>query len=144
MQLEGNRHFLAENPVSSDMWKLPEWITLQQHPQTCATTLHQCMYGLTDPDGKPTMKPTRLLASHPVLLEDLCTSCDNSHQHETLQGSTRGILRTRYAQTWPRRLVELMVRNIKRLLDTHHELHFFVRSDSTHSLPCFVHPMSGM
>ena len=47
------------------------------------------------------MKPTRFLASCSLMLSTFSSRCRGDHQHQHVEGSTRGILRSSYAQTWP-------------------------------------------
>ena len=114
-QLSKGRHFLVENPLPSELWSLPQWAKLRNNPLVCEVTLDQCMVGLCDPDGHPTKKATLLLASHPCLVKRLNRRCQGGHTHVQLAGSTRGIARCKFAQAWPRRMVELIVTGIQEL-----------------------------
>lgn len=114
-QLRNNNHFIVENPASSQLWNLKAWQQLRDHPQVGDVILDQCMVGLVDPAGTPTLKPTRFLASHPVLIRRLNIRCDGRHPHAQLAGSVNGVLRTKFAQSWPKRLVELLVQGILEL-----------------------------
>ena len=116
-QLRGQRHFFIENPQSSDQWGFSEWLNLEQHVDVTSCISDQCMLGLVDPDGKPTRKRSKFLASDWKLLQDLDPICDGCHIHQLLEGNVRGISRTKFAQTWPRRMIEILLRNIKRLMN---------------------------
>ena len=56
-QLKRGRHFLLENPLSSQAWKWLVW--LNQIPNYSAT-MHQCQTELKDHNGDFILKPTRL------------------------------------------------------------------------------------
>ena len=57
--LQAGRHFIAEHPQSSDLWKLPVWREISRHCNVARVLLHQCMVGLTGRrSGMPMLKPT--------------------------------------------------------------------------------------
>ena len=114
-QLNTGNHFLAENPLQSELWYLPKWKALRSHDSVSEVTLDQCTVGLCDPEGHLTQKSTLLLASHPCLINRLARRCQKDHPHVQLAGSAGGIPRCRYAQAWPRRMVELIVCGIVEL-----------------------------
>ena len=111
-QIQHGRHFVIENPLSSGLWELPSLVALRGMPGVSEITLDQCMVGLADPDGLLTRKSTRLLASCHSLVRRLAIRCTRDHPHVQLAGSKRGILRTRHAQVWPRRMLELLTEGI--------------------------------
>ena len=115
-QISVGNHFLVENPRDSEMWLLPMYALLRQSPEVCEVILDQCTVGLCDPDGHLTRKSTLLIASHPCLIKRLARRCQNDHPHVQLAGSTQGVSRCKYAQAWPRRMVELIVEGIQELL----------------------------
>jgi len=117
LQLKSSRHFLIENPVPSDLWNLPCWLPVKAHACVVFAIFDQCMMGQCDPDGIPTRKATGLLASHDILVQDFHVRCDGSHVHVSLEGSVRGISRCRYAQTWPRRMLECICKAVKKLMN---------------------------
>ena len=101
-------HFLIENPWSSEMWELPSFVRLADacgHWAYC----EQCSVGLCDPDGIPTKKPTAFLGSCEAIVHRLRRTCLGGHEHIALAGQAHGISRCRFAQSWPRKLVELVV-----------------------------------
>ena len=75
-------------------------------------TLDQCEVGLVDPDGVPTRKSTKFMASAETLVSRLRLRCMGLHRHALLAGSTQGINRCRFAQTWPKKLTELLAQGI--------------------------------
>ena len=114
-QLSKGRHFFVENPQASELWLLPQWVKLRSQAGVCETILDQCRVGLCDPEGHIVRKSTLLLASHPCLLRRLNLRCQKDHVHVQLAGSALGISRCRFAQAWPRRMVELIVCGIEEL-----------------------------
>ena len=117
-QQHHKNHFLIENPLTSELWRLSSWIKIRNSEDVFETVLDQCMVGLRDPEGHFTRKSTLLVASHPALIRRLQLRCDHSHQHVQLAGSVQGVQRTRWAQAWPRRMVELIVDGIQEVLRT--------------------------
>ena len=115
-QLSKGRHFFVENPQTSELWSLPQWCKLRSTPGVTEVVLDQCQVGLCDPEGHVVRKSTLLLASHPCLLRRLNLRCKRDHVHVQLAGSVGGISRCRWAQAWPRRMVELIVCGIQELL----------------------------
>ena len=111
-QVQHGRHFVIENPATSDMWDLPKMKELRHHSNTVEITCDQCMLGLRDPEGHFTRKSTKFIASDIRLIQRLGKRCDHSHHHEPLAGNVNGISRCKYAQVWPRRLLELLAMGI--------------------------------
>ena len=108
-QLTHHRHFLIENPLSSELWKLEAFQRLLSLPQVVFTRCDQCMMGLVDPTGVPTLKPTGFMASHQLLVKRLHVLCDRSHEHQKLEGQVNGVSRCRFAQAWPYKLCEKII-----------------------------------
>ena len=115
VQLDHGDHFLAENPLNSDLWTLPSWVKLASRPGVVTAKLHQCQVGLTDIHGQPVRKATLLMASDEALVRRLRRLCPGDHEHSILQGSDEGGRKTRQAQTWPMKMVGLIVDGIKDL-----------------------------
>ena len=111
-QLTRGLHFIVENPEQSDLWKLPLFTTLLGDARVVQAILDQCQVGLVDPEGSPTKKPTRFIASHINLIRRLRLRCNGEHIHALLAGNVCGYSRCKYAQVWPRRLVELLAAGI--------------------------------
>jgi hypothetical protein len=76
------------------------------------------MYGLVDPDGIPMFKPTLLVASDIALLKHLNKLCNKQHPHVHIAGSTRGIPRSRAAQTWPDKLCTAIAIGVGEMLSS--------------------------
>lgn len=113
-QLYNGRHFIAENPRTSQLWDLESWKEVLRH--SVSVVLDQCSVGLKDPTGVPTLKPTLIVASDWTLIKRLNRRCSGQHTHAQLAGSVDGISRCRYAQVWPRKMIELIVDGIEELL----------------------------
>ena len=111
-QLTQGLHFVVENPAQSEMWTLPIFRSLLSDQRVTTAILDQCQVGLVDPAGEPTKKPTLFMASAESLVKRLRLRCPGKHQHAMLAGSVNGFNRCRFAQTWPRRLVELLAAGI--------------------------------
>ena len=118
-QLAHGRHFLIENPWGSALWLLPCFILLISQPNVSWAQCDQCMTGLCDPTGIPTRKCTCFLGSCERIVKRLRLKCDGSHSHVQLAGSVNGIARCKFAQTWTRRLCELIVSGIIDALSYH-------------------------
>ena len=97
-QLKHGRHFVAENPHSSQLWKLPSWKRVLARPNVARAVCDQCMKGLTTPHGLA-KKPTSFVASDESLVWRLRTRCNRQHRHVMLEGSL-----TTAAQTWPQQI----------------------------------------
>ena len=80
----------------------------------------QCMIGLADPEGVPTKKPTLFVASAECLIRRLRLRCNGEHKHALLAGSVLGISRCKFAQVWPRRLVEKLASGVMECIQTKH------------------------
>ena len=89
--------FSAENPCSSDAWKLCRPLR-----QLETTIFDQCMYGLFRPDGRRRhRKRTRVCSNRRAALHFLGTKCDGNHAHARLEGSWGGMSLTRRAEHYP-------------------------------------------
>ena len=111
-QLSQGRHFIVENPWGSALWSLPSFVRLLNMPNVAVSKLAQCMTGLKDPQGIPTQKITAFAGSCSEIVCRLEIPCDGSHAHVALAGKVLGIARCKYAQTWTKRLCELIIEGI--------------------------------
>ncbi len=129
-QLAMKRHFLIENPLGSELWKLHYFDVLRRDQRICEAVLHQCQVGLVDPEGVPTLKPTLMVASSNTLVRRLRLRCPGLHRHALLAGSYKGIARCRFAQVWPVRLTQLIADGVAetiKKMSAFGVLHFPVR-----------------
>ena len=93
LQMAGGRHWILENPLGSDLFKLKAWEELR--PFAHKVVVHQCLLGLADQDGTPVRKATEFWASTWVLIYRLDGYiCDQSHK--AVGGTVGGINRTNY------------------------------------------------
>ena len=81
-------HFVCENPQSSEMWMIPSWRYVLSQPEITSTIL---------------------VASNPCLIRRLNLLWDFSHDNIQLAGHANGIVQGKYAQAWPRRMVEMLM-----------------------------------
>jgi hypothetical protein len=108
LQLDSGRHFVAEHPRGSDIWKLQEWQGVAQFPGVTQILVDQCMAGLTGPRrGRLVKKPSEFWASDARLVRRLePLRCDGSHDHAQLDGRTPGLPcdKAKDVARWPRAL----------------------------------------
>ena len=128
-QLKHDRHFIIENPWGSAIWQLPCFVSLIAQPNVAYAQCDQCMTGLCDPTGIPTRKSTCFLGSCARIIRRLRLKCDDSHPHVQLAGNVNGISRCKFAQTWTRRLCELIVSGIVDVLS--HQVSAFPATKAT-------------
>ena len=87
-QTRRGRHFLIENPASSQAWKLMPWLLEMPHH---TITMHQCRFGLKDHNKNFILKPTRLVSSSPTIAAEMSLKCLGDHEHAPVQGRGRGV-----------------------------------------------------
>ena len=66
LQMEKNRHFLFEHPLSASSWKLRSLEDLRQEEGVYSAVMHMCAFGLTTTDSlgvAPALKPTRVFTN---------------------------------------------------------------------------------
>ena len=140
IQAKHHRHYVVENPATSEIWKLNCFVQLFSKHETFYAYLDQCMVGLSDPTGIPTKKPTMFIASADCLIKRLRRNCNKAHQHAQLAGNVNGISRCKHAQVWPRRLVELLVEGVMECIQTKPASVYPVAHKETASCPgCKAH-----
>jgi len=105
-QLQNGRHFLAENPRGSELFKLPIYIYIRQHyPQVDSRIIDMCAAGMRDEDnGLPIKKATEILSSSPRILAAIeHLKCNNRHpQHQPIEGTCKdGQRRSHKCRIWP-------------------------------------------
>ena len=87
-QIEQGRYFLHEHPASALSWKVREMEILVAHPLVNSVVGDQCMYGLLTPSEfdrtsmVPAKKSTRFMSNSSVMLDELRTRCDKSHDYQ--------------------------------------------------------------
>ena len=115
-QMRGGRHFLAEHPQSSDLWRLPTWRLIASECSIARVLVHQCRAGLKGRrSGIPVMKPTEFWASDPLLVSYLHgLRCDGRQRHASLdcpEGAPGD--QARDAARWPPKLWHLIPKVVR-------------------------------
>ena len=98
----------------------------------------QCVFGLCDAAGEPTLKPTAFVASSETLVERLRQECNGRHlKHAQLAGTLYGMSKTSYAQQWPKKLCQAIVLSIEKLCTMKQPVHqaYVGGSSSSSSAP---------
>ena len=115
-QLAAGRHFLHEHPASALSWRDDGVRALARNPVVHCVVAHQCMYGLTTPDGAggelPALKPTRFMTSSKFMADRLSNRCDKSHKHQQLVGG-----RCAEAAYYPLGLIDAMLHGMRDTAD---------------------------
>ena len=88
-QLRRGRHFLIENPLASQAWKIiMEWLAQVPHH---TISMHQCQFELKDLNEDYILKPTRLASSSPMVAAEMAVKCKGDHTHAEVQGRGQGV-----------------------------------------------------
>ena len=101
-QVSRGKWFLGENPVCSEVWKLPEFASILSQHYSWNTEM--CQYDLTDPYTlKPMRKTTKLVSNSWYVSQECSRRCDNTHSHQVIESTTydpeteRSVRRSAYA-----------------------------------------------
>ena len=124
-QLDNNRHFVLEQPRQSTLFQIDSWKKLipRIHDAVC----DQCCFGLVSSSGEMLKKPTRFVASHPILLEHVRNRfCNQRHEHGKVKSE---------AERWPIKLCRALARGIADLLSSDNAYLADVRAFPTYSCP---------
>ena len=87
LQISEGRHYLLENPLASQAWKI--LLEKIEHVPHYTSRMDQCASDLKDINGDFVLKPTRFVTSSPVLASMLTLRCTGDHEHAQVQG--RGV-----------------------------------------------------
>ena len=102
------REATLEHPWNSRAWSTRALCMLEENTFDCY--VDQCMYGMTVPtqDGQelPVRKPTCFRTTKESLAAGLSVECDGSHGHLPLEGSYRGVSRSKMAENYPEDLAQ--------------------------------------
>ena len=113
-QMMAKRYFICENPWSSSIWDVPQWQVIL--PDCYVAYCDQCVFGLTDAAGEPTLKPTAFVSNSEALIANLHQKCNGRHAyHSPLAGTLFGMSKTWYAQQWPPKLSNAIVTAIEKI-----------------------------
>ena len=124
-QLDNTRHFVLEQPCQSTLFQIESWKKLM--PRIHEAVCDQCRFGLVSSLGEPLKKPTRFVASHPILLEHVRNRfCNQQHQHGKVKSE---------AERWPTKLCRALARRIADLMSSEDSYIADVRAFPTYSCP---------
>ena len=106
-QLSLGLHYLFESSQTSKAWTMEEMRRFQDWWQHPSVDVAACAVGLTDKEsGKLFGKKWRFMTSSSAvatMLEPLV--CSRDHEHQVVEGSSGGIMRSIQTQVYPKRLV---------------------------------------
>ena len=105
-RLSRGKHFILEQPRTSLVFQMKEWLALEHvlHTAHC----DQCRFGLRDAAGVPLKKPTRFVATDPMLIAHVANKfCHENHDHGKVTSS---------AENWPMQLCKKLALGIADLL----------------------------
>ena len=105
------RKFLLEHPSGASSWKLPCIQALCRELPNCRIAhFAQCRYGLKSPAGKPIQKLTKFLTNCDSIFHEFNgKGCQCEEEHQVIQGSVDGIKLSKWAQVYPKPLVQAVV-----------------------------------
>ena len=100
---------MYEHPWRASSWKLQSVKKVQRHPKVYSVTFDMCQVGMLSPAGMPVKKRTTIMTNHAGLAEQLqARQCPGDHTHRPIEGSERGYSMSRWCQTYPAPLVEIL------------------------------------
>ena len=126
--------FSIENPLLSLIWDTPQMINLRSGCRALVFDFDQCEF------GAPSMKPTRLLATH-CSFTPVQQRCQGGHLHVRLKGKVwseklkKWVFRTKLAQEYPWKLCQTMASAVLQLRDAplqHLQPSFALQGDLLH------------
>ena len=90
LQKRNGRHFVLENPIPSKAWTLAEMEKALMDLEAFDARFDQCRLGLTDVQGVPHKKPTRVATSgEEIALALDGHRCQGDHQHAPVIGGPK-------------------------------------------------------
>ena len=106
-QLALGLHYLFESSQTSRAWSMPEMKKFQDWWKHPSVDVAACAVGLKDKESDKLFgKKWKFMTSSPAvatMLEPLV--CDRSHEHQVVEGSSGGVMRSIQTQVYPKRLV---------------------------------------
>lgn len=85
----------------------------QALPDVRTAEFDMCQFGLCSPGGVSMKKRTKFMTNSKAVFAALNGRfCDNSHQHQTIEGSECGTKRSQHAQIYPDAFVHTVCRAI--------------------------------
>ena len=114
VQRAGGRTFVFEQPLRASSWEEPSVVTMRPKHDIHEFVFDQCCYGLKDPVSNKYYRKRTKIMTNSETFKDMCCECSQDHEHERLEGKVkvggRWVNRTRLAQVYPKRLVDMFVR----------------------------------
>ena len=105
-RLSRGKHFILEQPRTSLMFQIKEWLALEHVLYTAHCD--QCRFGLRNSAGMPLKKPTGFVATDPMLIAHVANKfCHENHDHGKVTSS---------AENWPMQLCKKRALGIGDLL----------------------------
>ena len=105
-RLSKGKHFILEQPRTSLMFQMKEWLALEHVLYTA--NCDQCRFGLRNATGMLLKKPTRFVATDPMLIAHVANRfCHGNHDHGKVTSS---------AENWPMQLCKKLALGIADLL----------------------------
>ena len=115
-QQRNGRHATIEHPWNSRAWSTKAFKSIEPGSFDCY--VDQCMYGLMLPtdqgDDIHARKPTCFRTTKESLAIHLRRECDGSHYHIPIEGSYRGMSRSRMAEDYPQQLASQLAFGMQR------------------------------
>ena len=109
-QLKHDRHFLCEQPQSSELFRVEPWLSVVNNPQVLSVVFHQCRVKQYV-NGLLCRKATELVSSAVELLKPFeGLVCTGDHPHASLVGG-----QAVKAQRWSHNMCERIAHGIERL-----------------------------
>ncbi|CAK0862474.1 unnamed protein product [Prorocentrum cordatum] len=115
-QMERGRHFVYETPPRCASLQVPVMKQLLQTRGVYVGIASGCEFGLRCPDTLKLMpKSWEFVTSAPEVAKAVHQRCGGGHEHQHTEGMLKcGIKRTVFSQRYPKRLVEAIVRGMRR------------------------------
>ena len=110
-QINNGRFFFFEHPGRATSWQLASVGRVRKMPGVQEVCFHQCAVGLKSKvHGVPMRKYTRLLTNSKYVVQLFKDRrCDGQHAHQPIHGREGGMLRSTFAQQYPKEMVDLLV-----------------------------------
>ena len=111
MQIDGNRYYLHEYPLTASPWQEPCMKRLTKRPGNFTTKIHMCAYDMKILDAHGityVYKPTQFITNSPLMAAQLERQRDRSHTHARLGGA-----HTAQAAIYPNKLINGLCRGME-------------------------------
>ena len=110
-QVKRKKQFLFESSQTSEAWKMEEMKRFIARNEPYLVDVPACAVGLVDPETKlPYGKKWRFMTGCSTIAAALGSlTCSGDHQHQTVEGSSGGMLRSVRTQVYPARLLKCIL-----------------------------------